>query len=228
MDTRKLLADGSPVADGPGSQSIARDAWIALLDRLGPWEWFVTLTFADELAPLNAVARFDRWCRLLSRAIYGPRWKLGARVYRCGLSWVVAAEYQRRGVIHFHALMRGPSLPDVNRFQWERVWRKVAAGRPAELEQDAVGFLHSSAGRRRGPGRNWASIEEPRSGAVAHYCSKYVTKGGCLDLGGVMPPQAHAESGSHHAEAREARLRRGSGHFDPEPAPTGTASQSRT
>lgn len=67
-------------------------------------------------------------------------------------------EMQRRGVLHFHALLGGERVDELRRLSFMDRWNQLA------------GF---------------AKIEAPRSGrAVRSYCAKYVTKGGELDLGG--------------------------------------------
>jgi hypothetical protein len=82
---------------------------------------------------------------------------------------VRALEYQRRGVIHYHALIGGSRLARADgrlafaeRRVWEREWLELGTG--------------------------YARLEQPRSiGNVAGYCAKYVAKGGEIDLGGAIP-----------------------------------------
>jgi hypothetical protein len=79
-----------------------------------------------------------------------------------GIQRVRALELQRRGVIHFHALFAG--VQDLRRLTWMDTWDELA------------GF---------------ARIEPIGSStAVRWYVSKYVSKGGELDLGGpLVKPQ---------------------------------------
>lgn len=157
-------------------------AWARLVERQGPFDWFVTLTFANPVGARTATDRWTRWTRLLQRDLYGPSWRRMRDVFGHGLVLVVAIERQRRGVIHFHSLMAGPDLAAVNRFRWERIWRGVADGKPDTLELDRQGFLFVAGEVTRNPRRNWARIEIPRSGAVANYCAKYVGKEGRVDI----------------------------------------------
>ncbi len=92
----------------------------------------------------------------INRELYGPRWRERGQ----GVRWVRAMEMQRRGVLHFHALLGGERVDELRRLLLMDRWNQLA------------GF---------------ARIEAPRSGrAVRSYCAKYVTKGGGgeLDLGG--------------------------------------------
>jgi hypothetical protein len=75
-----------------------------------------------------------------------------------GVKWVRALELQRHGVIHYHVLITG--VDDLRRLMWMDIWNEPA------------GF---------------ARIEPIRDGtAVRRYVSKYVVKGGELDLGGPL------------------------------------------
>lgn len=72
------------------------------------------------------------------------------------MRWVRALELQRRGVIHYHALLGGAGLDELRRLSWMDEWDRLAG---------------------------YARIERPENGAaVRAYCAKYVAKGGELDL----------------------------------------------
>jgi hypothetical protein len=72
------------------------------------------------------------------------------------VQWVRALEWQRRGVTHYHALIAG--VGNARRLSWMDEWNRLA------------GF---------------AKIEPIKSQvAVNRYCSKYITKGGEIDVGG--------------------------------------------
>lgn len=90
----------------------------------------------------------------INRALYGSRWYKRHQ----GIPWVCATEYQRRGVIHFHALLAG--VQDLRQLSWMDEWNRLA------------GF---------------AKIEPIRTvDAVQRYVSKYVIKGGEIALGGAL------------------------------------------
>jgi hypothetical protein len=87
-----------------------------------------------------------------------PEQRGTARTYKkgIGISWVRGLEHQRRGTIHYHALLSG--VGRLRRYTYERLWWELA------------GF---------------ARIERPRScERVLHYVTKYVVKGGEIDFGG--------------------------------------------
>jgi hypothetical protein len=102
----------------------------------------------------------------LNRKLYGIRWAK----HRKGVRWARAAEFQRRGAIHFHALMAGDGLATERRLFWMDAWHDLGG---------AAGF---------------ARIEVPEGqGAVLGYCSKYVDKHGNIDLSPTMGrPVQHA------------------------------------
>ena len=132
-----------------------REAWVALLGRW-QWEWFCTFTFHDLVHPEAADKRFRVLISQANRVLYGVRWaKHGA-----GLRWVRALEYQKRDVIHYHALIAG--VQDLRRLYWMDRWHELAG---------------------------YARIEPVESAAaVSRYVSKYVVKGGEIDLGGPLVP----------------------------------------
>jgi hypothetical protein len=104
--------------------------------------------------PEAAEKRFRVFVAMLNRALYGPRWSKHGQ----SIQWVRALEYQRRGVIHFHALLAG--VAGLQRSTWTATWYELAGF--AKIEP----------------------IERPA--AVLRYVSKSVVRGGELDLGG--PP----------------------------------------
>lgn len=135
------------------------DAWAAFLDALGPWDWFATLTFRDDTHPEAAAKRFAVWVCKLNCELYGNRWWKRRR----GVRWARALERQRRGVVHFHALLGANRLAELRRLWWMDRWEELAG---------------------------YARIERPRSHvAVRRYCGKYVVKAGAgeIDLGGPLP-----------------------------------------
>lgn len=109
----------------------------------------------------NAVAqeRFARsqyliWIRRLNEAIYGRRF----REQGLGVDNAYGMEFQKRGVIHLHAVLRG--IPEtVSMTEW------------------AVKWYHQH------PNIGYATIKpyDPALGAVG-YLGKYIVKGGQVDL----------------------------------------------
>lgn len=134
-------------------RSELQQAWLQLLERY-VWQWFATMTFRDIVHPEAADKLWRVWISKLNRFLYGPRWyQKGQGVY-----WVRALEYQRRGVIHFHALLA--DVGDLNhrakRLYWMDVWNDLAG---------------------------YARIEKPGSvELVSRYVSKYVLKEGEIEV----------------------------------------------
>jgi NitT/TauT family transport system substrate-binding protein len=127
------------------------DAWGAWIERLAAWEWYLTLTFVEIVHPEAA----DKRWRAFVRQVEGKRGRQ--------IAWVRALEYQRRGVIHFHALLAG------------------------------MEFLAYNAVRRLWPwGFSWIRPYEPGRGAN-FYLGKYVAKGGEVDLVCFAPQYVAAD-----------------------------------
>lgn len=83
-----------------------------------PWEWFVTLTFAEDIHPDAAFKKVRVWTSKLAASLYGRRWYT-----RGGLYWICAEEYQKQGRIHFHLLMAG--VRDTRRLTWMDKWHRL-------------------------------------------------------------------------------------------------------
>jgi len=144
-----------PPSATPLDRQALRDGWIRLLERW-QWEWFCTFTFRDMVHPEAADKRFRVLISQANRVLFGTMWYKRNQ----GLRWVRALEYQKRDVIHYHALMAG--VQDLRRLTWMDRWHELAG---------------------------YARIESIESAAaVARYVSKYVVKGGEIDLGGPLVP----------------------------------------
>jgi hypothetical protein len=84
---------------------VLKCAWVDYIkelgDRIGGWEWFSTYTFRYQTHPESA---HKAWMKLMHRAnrrAYGVRY---TNRPGDGISSIVAMEYQKRGVLHFHTL----------------------------------------------------------------------------------------------------------------------------
>jgi len=130
----------------------AAKGWASWLDTF-KWETYLTLTFKSDTAPEQAGKEYGRYIRFINETIFGKRYRRKGN----GISWVSAIEHQRRGVIHFHCLMDGTAKLRYDVLHG--LWKKVS---------DNTGF-------------SWIESYKPGVGATG-YLSKYVTKGGELDI----------------------------------------------
>ncbi len=124
--------------------------WLASFD----WQWFVTLTFPDNVHPEAARKRLEHWLDYVNRRYFGRRYKRrGESVY-----WACASELQKRGVLHYHLLVAGPEDIDnrVSRVDVQNRWYKL------------VGIAKVKPIR-----------ENPE--AVTSYCCKYAVKDGEME-----------------------------------------------
>ncbi len=157
-----------PIASGL-RESVRRErlpiesAWVHFLSKY-EWQWFATFTFKDATHPEAADKRYRFWTRLLddSNGVDPRKPKTSKR--RC--MWVRGLEWQKRDVLHFHALIG--NLPfeltaRVRRDLWEQAW----------LLMGNTGFAQIRA------------IHEV--GGVAGYVAKYCAKGGEIDLSPSLP-----------------------------------------
>lgn len=144
------------------------ESWVSFLSQ---WQWrlFCTFTFrspavegvkspaCDYVHPEAAHKKFTFWISAANRELWGGRfYKHPER----GLKWARATELQRRGVLHFHALVGGLRVDELRRLSLMDLWNDIAG---------------------------YARIEAPDSDlAVRRYCAKYVMKAGEVDLGGPL------------------------------------------
>lgn len=139
------------------SKTSLTEAWRVLLSRY-PLNWFCTFTFTEDVHPERAVKLFRLFIKRLNRDLYGSHFE---RRGIAGVYWVLAWEYQKRGVLHFHALIGAEQ--DLNtrarRFDYMKLWESF------------------------GPPAGFSRIEAIESQeAVQKYVTKYVAKDGQLDL----------------------------------------------
>ena len=190
-----------PAIGTSGFQARLVDEWIEILGRV-PWQWFATLTFkgggrrvvalnrvheSDLVHPERADKAFRVWRSKIARAVHGPRWSRVERKYGAGVSFVRATEFQRRGTLHYHALLAG--VGEFNRLQAMDLWTEITEG--------------------------YARIEPPENAeAVRRYVCKYLLKANAeLDFGGpafvgsrlVLPELPRRRLSLDYCEVRAAR-----------------------
>lgn len=128
------------------NQEATRD-WLATLKI---WRVFLTLTFKNPIAPEPAFQIWRRLVCILNQKNFGKHYT--RMVHHSYFSYVLGLEYQRRDVVHFHALVDKPLNFDLIHRWWNR----------------AAGFA-------------WIDQIEHYDKAI-HYVTKYVTKGGELRI----------------------------------------------
>jgi hypothetical protein len=160
-------------------------AWIELLSRFH-WDLFGSLTFRDETHPESAYKRLRLFVSMLNRKLYGPRWFKHGK----GISYCVAMERQERGVLHFHVLLADPELTHLLKGSWFKLDGRWA-NELNEMWNQVAGF---------------ARIEPIGClDLVKNYVTKYVIKGGEIDLGGpLVQRRLEQVSGGAIAKARAA------------------------
>jgi len=143
-------------------------AWVEMISR-HEWQWFGTFTFREEVHPEKADKLFRLWCALLDESHIGKRWRKHPDKR---LQWVRGLEWQKRGVLHYHALIRNlPAYRDglEDRQRCAAEWDKLA------------GFAYI--------------LPVAEIGGVAGYISKYCSKGGEVDFSFNCTPQARLFDG---------------------------------
>lgn len=140
-----------------------RDTWSEYVENFSQWESFWTLTFADR-DRTHDVTRTEAeylWRRLVQSLNTDLFGNHYTRIVgHCYFGYALAFEYQTRGALHMHALVD-------RRANWElanRLWRQMAG----IIKIKKVDDVHK----------------------VSRYLSKYVTKGGDLNM---YRPKAYKE-----------------------------------
>jgi len=143
-------------------------AWVNFIRTFEPFQWYVTLTFKEPRHPEACNKAFSRWIRHINQCLYGRRY----REKQKGVTWIKAIEYQKREVIHFHCLVGSPELYKLKRLKFMKVWESGCRN----TQEIINGYARIS--------------KYDHSRGAINYCSKYVLKGGELDLF-VAPDQWH-------------------------------------
>lgn len=134
--------------------------WEGFLDRY-QWDWFATFTFRESIHPEAADKRFRVWMSELQQAVAGKHYE---KKPRDQVRWARGLELQKRGVIHFHALLY--HRLDLNLHQrrksWEAEWLRIT---------DSFATIYPC----------------DSSGAVRTYIAKYCGKGGEVDCSPNLP-----------------------------------------
>lgn len=131
------------------------EAWVSFLTRFEPYEWYGTFTFREPTHPEQADKCFKRFIRRVNEDTWGRRYREKGK----GVYYAKAIEWQKRDVLHFHALIGG-GVSRLKRRTYKDYW-----------------YIENG----------FARIEayNPKRGAKG-YLSKYITKNGEIDI--YIPP----------------------------------------
>jgi hypothetical protein len=174
-DPEDARADGSPREKLPPGHRYFSDCQKETAARQIAWSmrtggvdsWFITFTFKTYVSEARAWRMVNAWFSSLSQCY---RDKINA--YRSnGPRWVVAQEWQKRNVIHFHAILSGVRLDELSRKRWEHRWSGIGGGyaRIYAGREKAAPYLAKYVGKtdtrdselRRGG--SWRGMTPPRS-----------------------------------------------------------------
>lgn len=154
-----------------------REEWRALIQE-HKWELFVSLTFQhDVMSPVLARQRFDKWMGSLNCDLFGWRYRRKGK----GIRYALGIEYQKRGVVHFHVLMSAPGLiENVSYKRMHALWQTNGQRNPS------TGAFVTEIRKGKEVPRlvNGYSFIEPvdDQNCVTGYLTKYISKGGQIDL----------------------------------------------
>ena len=109
-----------------------------------PWDWYGTFTFADDIYPDRGAQRYITWAEALQLEVDQV------------MTHARALEFQKRGVVHFHALIWNVKRRTMRK-EWERKWEEIGGGFAAIYPYD-------------------------RSRGAIYYLGKYVAKNGEVDM----------------------------------------------
>lgn len=141
--------------------------------------WFVTLTFKEYVSERAAWSLLNAWTTNLSQAYHDTVYRTTEGSH--GVRWTVAQEWQKRSVIHFHAIISGARLDELSRKRWEHRWSvmtlKVAGkvytpcgfARIYPAREKAAPYLAKYVGKTDGHvsalrrGGSWRGMTPPRA-----------------------------------------------------------------
>jgi hypothetical protein len=142
-----ILADELQSKYEVAEKFLIRKNWGAFIAQW-EWEWFITMTFSQDVHPERALKLFAVWRSKLNRKIYGRNWY---KKHPHGIQTVLGIERTKANRIHFHAVAR--LVKDAHRLQNMDSWYNL---------DETTGFARIS---------NVDSTE-----AVSQYVCKYITK----------------------------------------------------
>lgn len=135
--------------------------YIEMISRY-EYDLFVTLTFQEDISHEKAFKRFKKWLGSLNKKLFGWRYKRKG----LGIRYVVAFESQKRGTLHFHALLGANGLKELNMEYMAKLWK-------CNGQRDKNGILLD----RMVNGHADIKVYDPEQGAI-QYMTKHIYRGG--------------------------------------------------
>jgi hypothetical protein len=140
--------------------------WQEFISRYD-FDLFVTFTFRDEIKLWKAKMRFKKWLGSLNSDLFGWRYSWKGK----GIRYAVAYEYQKRGTLHFHALLGAKGLKELNREHMAKLWK--CNGQRDKKTGTLVDRIVN--------GHAVIDIYDPARGAI-QYMTKHIYKDGEIDM----------------------------------------------
>ncbi len=143
-----------------------QQAWLEFISRY-EFDLFVTLTFREDTGRWLAEKRFEKWLVSLNKDLFGRRYEQRGR----GIRYVVVYGNQKRGTLHFHALLGAKGLKELDREYMAELWKCNGQ------QNKKTGTLLN----RIVNGHADIKIYDPEQGAK-HYLINHIFQGGELDI----------------------------------------------
>lgn len=127
--------DPNEIWNGKAGRRYLTDQNIYWILPLAKWKVGLTLTFREDKPNDVAIAYWKRLIRALNKELFGEHYtKIVKHSY---FSYAYGIEYQKRDVIHFHAIMDKP----VNFEKIHHLWNKWAGYAWTDLIRNHTGFV---------------------------------------------------------------------------------------
>lgn len=129
-----------------------------MMSGKGMESWFVTLTFKNYVGEFKARGMVASWLGSLSMSYRDRLQEEGKDCRSHGLNWVIAQEWQKRQVIHFHIILSGVRLGTaMSRKTWECRWSGMGGGfaRVHDASPKAAPYLAKYTGKTYHDGAIW-------------------------------------------------------------------------
>jgi hypothetical protein len=85
------------------SNYVIPQAWAEYIEGLSDWSVYGHFTFRDTPHPERCLKTWDLYVHKINRSMYGQRYY--KHPLDKGISWARGTELQKRGIVHFHALL---------------------------------------------------------------------------------------------------------------------------